>query len=149
MSHATTSCHTTSLFSFLEHCTSVLLGGDDGNGSRAGSRVRPQYSAKAIDRKLTRIDSFDYLRELLTNLVVRLGKRDVFYPAHFLHQLRNPRVSFAACARLFNRGHLTILQRDDRFDAEHSSKESPRTPNAPSAFYILQRIQHSKDARTR
>src|SRR5712692_5478925 len=97
MSHATTSCHTANLFSFPEHPMSVLLRGDDGNSSCAGSRVRPQYSAKAIDRKLTRIDSFDYLRELLTNLVVRLGKRDVFYPAHFLHQLGNPRVSFAAC----------------------------------------------------
>src|SRR5260370_33838063 len=107
---------------------SVLLRGDDGNSSCAGSRVRPQYSAKAIDRKLTRIDSFDYLRELLTNLVVRLGKRDVFYPAHFLHQLGNPRVSFAAGARLFNRDHLTILQRDHRLAPEQLSTDGAGTP---------------------
>src|SRR5258708_9009604 len=101
---------------------SVLLGGDDRNGSRARSRVRPQYSAEAIDRKLTRIDSFGYLRELLTNLFVRLSKIDVFYLAHFLHHLGNPRVSFAPRPMVFNRDHLSILQLDDRFATDHSSQ---------------------------
>src|SRR6266566_3142365 len=88
----------------------TLLCGDDGNGSRAWSGVGTQHSTKPVDRQFTCINSLDFLRELMANLVVRLSNGDMFYPGHCLYQLGNARIGFAARAGLLNGDYLAISQ---------------------------------------